>query len=57
MCELDQLFVRVAVVRDEGENFWRGPVDGRKCILHQPNQAQHLQRTSFESVDLNKRGA
>jgi len=53
--QLDQNFVLLAVfpvVRNQGEDFWRGLIRDGKGVLDRPNHAEHLRRVTFENVDL-----
>ena len=43
VCQLDELIVRLAVVGDEGKNFWGDAVDRGESVFDGPNHAQNLQ--------------
>jgi len=58
VCQSDQssvVAVVFPVVWNQGKDLRRDLVDGSESVLHGQNQAEHLQRVVFESVDLKAR--
>ena len=57
MGECNQVSISVVVVlipevRNEGEDFWRDPVDWREPIPTGPNQVEDLESILLENVEL-----
>ena len=48
----DQIFILIAVVSDEREDFWGDLVYWYEAVLCGPNGAQHLEEFMLEKVNL-----
>lgn len=47
-----QVLLAVAIFEDPGQELWRKPVGGNKCVLDRPNHLRNLGEITFDATEL-----